>query len=62
MHQKELWTTAVTILFRHRINLSSDLLITPDFYWDREKLEELYDKTCQFLNINRRVKVGVLLL
>ncbi|XP_068270358.1 required for meiotic nuclear division protein 1 homolog isoform X2 [Nyctibius grandis] len=41
---------------RHRINLSSDLLITPDFYWDREKLEELYDKTCQFLNINRRVK------
>ncbi|XP_063185380.1 required for meiotic nuclear division protein 1 homolog isoform X3 [Chroicocephalus ridibundus] len=42
---------------RHRINLSSDLLITPDFYWDREKLEELYDKTCQFLNINRRVKL-----
>ncbi|NXF05021.1 RMND1 protein, partial [Smithornis capensis] len=42
---------------RHCINLSSDLLITPDFYWDREKLEELYDKTCQFLNINRRVKV-----
>ncbi|XP_030637424.1 required for meiotic nuclear division protein 1 homolog [Chanos chanos] len=42
---------------RHCINLSSDLLITPDFYWDRENLEQLYDKTCQFLNINRRVKV-----
>ncbi|KAG1946567.1 required for meiotic nuclear division protein 1 homolog isoform X2 [Pimephales promelas] len=42
---------------RHCINLSSDLLITPDFYWDREDLEQLYDKTCQFLNINRRVKV-----
>ncbi|XP_072361237.1 required for meiotic nuclear division protein 1 homolog isoform X2 [Scyliorhinus torazame] len=42
---------------RHRINLSSDLLMTPDFYWDRENLEQLYDKTCQFLNINRRVKV-----
>nr|XP_048700186.1 required for meiotic nuclear division protein 1 homolog isoform X5 [Caretta caretta] len=42
---------------RHCINLSSDLLITPDFYWDRENLEELYDKTCQFLSINRRVKV-----
>uniref|UniRef100_A0A8C8F8W3 DUF155 domain-containing protein n=1 Tax=Oncorhynchus tshawytscha TaxID=74940 RepID=A0A8C8F8W3_ONCTS len=42
---------------RHCINLSSDLLITPDFYWDRENLEMLYDKTCQFLNINRRVKV-----
>ncbi|XP_054990888.1 required for meiotic nuclear division protein 1 homolog isoform X2 [Sorex araneus] len=41
----------------HRINLSSDFLITPDFYWDRENLEELYDKTCQFLSINRRVKV-----
>eukprot|EP00062_Callorhinchus_milii_P009687 gi/632953762/ref/XP_007892600.1/ PREDICTED: required for meiotic nuclear division protein 1 homolog isoform X1 [Callorhinchus milii] len=42
---------------RHRINLSSDLLMTPDFYWDRENLEQLYDKTCQYLNINRRVKV-----
>lgn len=42
---------------RHCINLSSDLLITPDFYWDREELEQLYDKTCHFLNINRRVKV-----
>ncbi|KAJ8409700.1 hypothetical protein AAFF_G00217590 [Aldrovandia affinis] len=42
---------------RHCINLSSDLLITPDFYWDRENLEQLYDKTCQFLSINRRVKV-----
>uniref|UniRef100_A0A8D0GG43 Required for meiotic nuclear division 1 homolog n=1 Tax=Sphenodon punctatus TaxID=8508 RepID=A0A8D0GG43_SPHPU len=42
---------------RHRINLSSDLLMTPDFYWDREHLEQLYDKTCQFLSINRRVKV-----
>ncbi|XP_056152074.1 required for meiotic nuclear division protein 1 homolog [Lampris incognitus] len=42
---------------RHCINLSSDLLITPDFYWDRENLEQLYDKTCLFLSINRRVKV-----
>ncbi|XP_067099659.1 required for meiotic nuclear division protein 1 homolog [Osmerus mordax] len=42
---------------RHCINLSSDLLMTPDFYWDREELEQLYDKTCQFLSINRRVKV-----
>ncbi|XP_054426096.1 required for meiotic nuclear division protein 1 homolog isoform X3 [Pteronotus mesoamericanus] len=41
----------------HRINLSSDFLITPDFYWDRENLEQLYDKTCQFLSITRRVKV-----
>ncbi|KAJ0062828.1 hypothetical protein NL108_008107, partial [Boleophthalmus pectinirostris] len=40
---------------RHCINLRSDLLMTPDFYWDRENLEKLYDKTCQFLSINRRV-------
>lgn len=31
--------------------------MTPDFYWDRANLEELYDKTCQFLSITRRVKV-----
>ncbi|CAL8274637.1 unnamed protein product [Merluccius merluccius] len=42
---------------RHCINLSSDLLMTPDFYWDRENLEQLYEKTCLFLSINRRVKV-----
>lgn len=48
------------LFYRHCINLSSDLLITPDFYWDREDLEQLYDKTCQFLSINRRVKVMVL--
>ncbi|KAM3595240.1 uncharacterized protein V6R79_020414 [Siganus canaliculatus] len=42
---------------RHCINLRSDLLLTPDFYWDRENLEKLYDKTCQFLSINRRVNV-----
>lgn len=42
---------------RHVINLRSDLLLTPDFYWDREHLEKLYDKTCQFLSINRRVNV-----
>ncbi|XP_041667975.1 required for meiotic nuclear division protein 1 homolog isoform X2 [Cheilinus undulatus] len=42
---------------RHCINLRSDLLMTPDFYWDRENLEKLYEKTCQFLSINRRVNV-----
>ncbi|XP_078741883.1 required for meiotic nuclear division protein 1 homolog [Lampetra fluviatilis] len=42
---------------RHRINLSSDLLLTPDFYWDREELESLYEQTSQFLSIARRVRV-----
>jgi len=41
----------------HLINLSSDLLDTPDFYWDREKLERLYNKTCNYLNIARRTRV-----
>lgn len=42
---------------RHLINLSSDLLDTPDFYWDRENLETLYHKTCNHLNISKRTRV-----
>uniref|UniRef100_A0A8C4QYF8 Required for meiotic nuclear division 1 homolog n=1 Tax=Eptatretus burgeri TaxID=7764 RepID=A0A8C4QYF8_EPTBU len=42
---------------RHQINLTSDLLITPDFYWDRAELEALYERTCRYLSIPRRVQV-----
>ncbi|XP_071790351.1 required for meiotic nuclear division protein 1 homolog [Asterias amurensis] len=42
---------------RHQINLSSDLLISPDFYWDRDGLDALYNKTCQFYSIGRRTRV-----
>lgn len=42
---------------RHQINLSSDLLDTPDFYWEHEDLEQLYLKTSRQLNISRRTKV-----
>ncbi|XP_021947376.1 required for meiotic nuclear division protein 1 homolog [Folsomia candida] len=42
---------------RHELNLNSDLLDTPDFYWERERLENLYQKTCNYLNMNRRTKV-----
>lgn len=42
---------------RHLINLSSDLLDTPDFYWDRENLENVYSQTCGYFSINRRTKV-----
>ncbi|KAB0790998.1 hypothetical protein PPYR_02798 [Photinus pyralis] len=42
---------------RHLINLSSDLLDTPDFYWDRDQYERLYVQTCGYFNINRRTKV-----
>lgn len=41
----------------HRINLSSDLLNTPDFYWDREELEKLFNKMCRFLSVARRTEV-----
>lgn len=43
--------------FRHAINLSSDLLDTPDFYWDRKDLEILYHQTCNYLDIPKRTRV-----
>lgn len=42
---------------RHLVNLSSDLLDTPDFYWDRENLEPLYQKTINYLNVAKRTRV-----
>ena len=47
----------IDIFFRHQINLYSDLLMTPDFYWDREDLEMLYNTTCNYLDVGRRTKV-----
>ncbi|XP_057340725.1 glutathione synthetase-like [Microplitis mediator] len=42
---------------RHHINLSSDLLDTPDFYWERDELENLYQQTCAYFDISKRTKV-----
>lgn len=42
---------------RRLINLSSDLLDTPDFYWDREHLEQLYADTVRYFSIARRTRV-----
>jgi len=42
---------------RIQINLTLDLLATPDFYWDREKLEQLYNTTCAHLAIKKRTSV-----
>ncbi|XP_051160026.1 required for meiotic nuclear division protein 1 homolog [Leptopilina boulardi] len=42
---------------RHLINLSSDLLDTPDFYWERDDLETLYHQTCSNFNITKRTRV-----
>ncbi|XP_055901976.1 required for meiotic nuclear division protein 1 homolog [Eupeodes corollae] len=49
--------TGELFALRHMINLSSDLLDTPDFYWDREQLETLYIQVCSYFSINRRTKV-----
>lgn len=50
--------TGELFALRHLINLSSDLLDTPDFYWDREHLENLYAQTCGYFSISRRTKVN----
>lgn len=42
---------------RHKINLSSDLLDLPDFYWEREQLETFYRYTCNYFSISTRLKV-----
>ncbi|BES89568.1 unnamed protein product [Nesidiocoris tenuis] len=42
---------------RHSINLSTDLLDIPDFYWDRENLEGLYQDAYNYFSISRRTRV-----
>ncbi|OQV12639.1 putative Required for meiotic nuclear division protein 1-like protein [Hypsibius exemplaris] len=42
---------------RHAVNLGSNMLDPPDFYWDRDDLENLYRQMCTYLNISRRTKV-----
>ncbi|KAG5679599.1 hypothetical protein PVAND_009159 [Polypedilum vanderplanki] len=49
--------TGELFALRHLINLSSDLLDTPDFYWDREQLENLYSQTYNYFNISKRTRV-----
>ena len=49
--------TGEILSLRHLLNLSSDLLDTPDFYWDREDLESLFLATCSHLAVAKRTKV-----
>lgn len=42
---------------RHKINLGSDLLDLPDFYWEREQLETFYHANCNYFSISARLKV-----
>ena len=39
------------------MNLSSNLLDTPDFYWDREILEQLYNQTSALFILKKRTEV-----
>lgn len=56
-HAEMLRKTGELFALRHLINLSSDLLDTPDFYWDREQLENLYSQTYNHFNIPKRTRV-----
>ncbi|XP_045503703.1 required for meiotic nuclear division protein 1 homolog [Colias croceus] len=42
---------------RHRLTVESDLLDTPDFYWEEETLERLYSNTVAYFTIPRRTRV-----
>ena len=43
---------------RHRLNVESDLLDTPDCYWEEERLERLYSNTVAYFSIPRRIRVS----
>ncbi|XP_055336294.1 required for meiotic nuclear division protein 1 homolog [Paramacrobiotus metropolitanus] len=49
--------TGELFFLRHSINLGSNMLDPPDFYWDREDLEALYRAMCTYLNIGRRTRI-----
>lgn len=42
---------------RNSINLHTDILDTPEFFWDHEDLEVFYEKTCHYLDLTARVDV-----
>merc|ERR1719233_2579878 len=42
---------------KHSINLDSDLLDVPDFYWDRSQLEKIYQKAFTHFNVSKRTSV-----
>lgn len=49
--------TGELFALRHLINLSSDLLDTPDFYWERDQLENLFAQTNNYFSISKRTRV-----
>lgn len=51
--------TGELFALKHLVNLDSDLLETPDFYWDREELERLFAQTCSYFSIAKRKRVNI---
>ncbi|XP_026467974.1 required for meiotic nuclear division protein 1 homolog [Ctenocephalides felis] len=49
--------TGELFALRHTMNLRSDLLDVPDFYWDRDQMERLYTQTSNYFSISKRTKV-----
>lgn len=50
--------TGELFALKHLINLDSGTGETPDFYWDREALEQLFNKTSSYFSIPKRKKVS----
>lgn len=50
--------TGELFALRHTMNLRSDLLDVPDFYWDRDQMERLYTQTSNYFSISKRTKVS----
>ncbi len=42
---------------RNFINLHSEMLDTPEFFWEYRELEPFYHKTVHYLDVNKRVEV-----
>ncbi|KAF4703657.1 hypothetical protein FOZ63_022254, partial [Perkinsus olseni] len=39
------------------LNVYSDILGTPDVFWDFDEYEVVYDKSRRYMDINRRVEI-----
>jgi len=44
-------------IVRSSVNLESDMLSTPDFFWEKETYQPLYVNACKYFEIDNRVSV-----
>ena len=45
------------LYFRNQLNLHSDLIETPDIYWNEPKQEDLYNRVTRILELRQRVSI-----